>query len=256
MNFLKNNEKMIKLFLSTKQNYKTQKTYFSFLKRIILLEKITIKQINKYISSLNVRNNTKLLYMRVVKSFLRWCNKNQKQSFNVELLNTYNNDSREKRIFTTTEIEILTKELKIFNDKVLEFYFWMVYENAARINEIINADFENLNSDYFTTTQVLKTKHKQSQRVVGIPEYLVDIYLEINFNNLKINNSSLNSRMSKFFKFLSKRHPNKFKKHDINFQTLRTNKITQWAYLGYNSTQIANITGHIKTQTLTLHKIF
>ncbi|WP_033161282.1 site-specific integrase [[Mycoplasma] collis] len=250
MKELINIEKVLKLFLNTKQNEQTRKTYESFLTRIIGLEKFTIKRINKYIDSLNVRSNTKLLYSRAVKSFLRWCNKNQKQSFNVELLNSYNNDSREKRIFSEKEIEILTTELKAYGDLILEFYFWMVYENAARINEVINADFNSLNADFFTTTKVLKTKNKQSKRVIGIPEYLVDIFLSINFSNLKISNSSLNSRMSRFYVFLAKKHPNKFKKHDINFQTLRTNKITHWAYLGYNSTQIANITGHIKTQTL------
>ncbi|WP_025755728.1 site-specific integrase [Mycoplasmopsis cricetuli] len=251
-------KRMINLYLKHIQNKNTKKCYTNVFNNLLTelnSEAVSVDDIIDFINQKNISNNSKNFYNSVFKTFVLWVNKKYNYNIKINQFEKYKKDTKIKVPLDLNGINFLKKELISYNNDVLTFFMLMCYENAARIGEVINADYNNLDENYSTFSRVEKIQNDE-KRVIIIPQDLIEIYKKIDFQSIAINNSALNRRVSNFYVYLKKKYPNlPYSKYQINFQNMRTSRITFLDGLGLTSNDIIKITGHRSTNTIDQHYI-
>ena len=152
---------------------KTYKTHFSAISRHLdvdkPIEKLTGADLDEMTASMRdagLASNSISSYVRVIKSFLSWCNQARITRLNIPL---YKGEETVKETYTDEELEILLKKPNIRRCTFAEYRNWVIV-NVLVNNGIRAASIRAIkNKDVDLDSLMIYLRHTKSKKAQAIP---------------------------------------------------------------------------------------
>lgn len=216
------NERILKAFLKYSNN------------------QISISIINKFIDSLKTNNNSKILYMSNLKTFLNWLNANLNLDFKVNLLNKYESVPSNRQALTRKELQQVIKLLDDFNRPKFKIAFLLLATNGMRVGELCSINWNEVEGE----TYKIKTKKTGKVRTIWINSEIKEL---LNCFDFDLTYKTILEYFILFKKFVKKRLPN-FRKN-ISSHVLRHTVATLAIENGISVETVAQMLGHQNINT-------
>lgn len=201
---------------------------------------ISIPIINKFIDSLKINNNSKILYMSNLKTFLNWINDNLNLDFKVNLLNKYTSDPSRRQALTRKELQQVIELLDDFNRPKFKIAFLLLATNGIRVGELCSINWSEIEGE----TYQIKSKKTGKIRTIWINSEIREL---LNCFGFDLTYKTILEYFTLFKKFVKKRLPN-FNKN-ISSHVLRHTVATLAIENGISVETVAQMLGHQNINT-------